>query len=177
MGFCLFNNVAIGAAQAQAVHGAERVAVIDFDVHHGNGTQAMFEHDATRFYGSIHQYPFYPGTGSAAETGVGNIVNVPMNAMSGTLEVRAAADRVLFPALEEFAPHFLFISAGFDAHQLDPLGGLNWTDGDYAWLTERLLEIAGRHCGNRVVSVLEGGYSLSGLASAAAAHVRTLMTT
>ncbi len=176
MGFCLFNNIAVGAAQAQAVHGIDRVAVIDFDVHHGNGTQAMFERDASRFYGSIHQFPFYPGTGAAQETGVGNIVNVTMTAMSGTLEVRREADRVLFPALQDFAPELLMISAGFDAHQLDPLGGLNWTDGDYTWLTERLLEIAGKHAENRVVSVLEGGYSLSGLASATAAHVRTLMT-
>lgn len=174
MGFCLFNNVAVGALHARAAHGVERVAVVDFDVHHGNGTQAAFERDAELFYGSTHQYPFYPGTGAASERGVGNVVNLPLAAMSGSAEFRAAVDTRLLPALDAFAPGLVMISAGFDAHRLDPLANIALDDADFAWITEALVGLAKRHCGGRVVSVLEGGYSLEGLASGVAAHVEAL---
>jgi acetoin utilization deacetylase AcuC-like enzyme len=174
MGFCLFNNVAIGAAEARS-KGLERVAVIDFDVHHGNGTQHMFERDPNLFFGSTHQWPLYPGTGAEDETGCGNVVNVPLSPLSGSEEFRAAmAERVL-PALDRFRPDLILISAGFDAHWLDPLGSLNFTDEDYAWVTRELCRLADRHCHGRVVSTLEGGYDLDALASATAAHVKALM--
>jgi acetoin utilization deacetylase AcuC-like enzyme len=175
MGFCLFNNIAIAAQRARQVYGLERAAVVDFDVHHGNGTQAMFEDNPRLFYASTHQSPLYPGTGAASETGVGNIVNVPLRPMSGTVQFQRAFNEVIFPALEEFRPDFMLISAGFDAHRSDPLAQLDLVEEDYAWVTQRLAEIAGRHCEGRLVSALEGGYDLAALASSAAAHVRALM--
>ena len=175
MGFCIFNNVAIGALHARDNHGQKRVAVVDFDVHHGNGTQASFAEDAALFFASSHQYPFYPGTGARSERGVGNIFNEPLAAGAGSDEFRAAWGDRLLPALETFGPDFLLISAGFDAHADDPLAGLNLTDNDFAWVTQELLGIAGRVCGGRVVSVTEGGYDLDALARCATIHVSGLM--
>ncbi len=178
MGFCLFNNVAIGAAHAQAVHGRARVAVVDFDVHHGNGTQAMFWDDATRFFASSHQMPLYPGTGGESETGAhGNIVNLPLPPHAGSDQFRAGMEEQVLPALQAFSPDFLFISAGFDAHAADPLAQLEFVEADYAWATASLLEIADAACEGRVVSTLEGGYDLDALAASAAAHVSVLMST
>jgi acetoin utilization deacetylase AcuC-like enzyme len=175
MGFCLFNNVAVGAEQARKVHGLARIAVVDFDVHHGNGTQHMFEHDADLFYASTHQWPFYPGTGAADETGVGNIVNVPLAPMSGSREFRAGMSEVVLPALGRFRPDLLLISAGFDAHADDPLASLRLTEADFEWATRALMTVADECCRGRVISTLEGGYDLSALAASAAAHVRALM--
>jgi acetoin utilization deacetylase AcuC-like enzyme len=175
-GFCLFNNVAIGARHAQARYGIERVAILDFDVHHGQGTQAVVEPDPTLFYASTHQYPLYPGTGSARERGIaGNVVNVPLAAGSGGIEFRAAwADRIL-PALDRFEPELLIVSAGFDAHAADPLAGLEVETEDFIWLTEEFRAIAEQHAKGRIVSVLEGGYDLGALAESVATHVQTLM--
>ena len=175
MGFCLFNNAAIAALRAREVHGLERVAVVDFDVHHGNGTQAAFESDENLFYASTHQYPLYPGTGAAHETGVGNIVNVPLRPMSGSGPFRRAFSERILPALDEFRPRFVIISAGFDAHRSDPLAQLMLEESDYVWVTERLVELAYRHAEGRLVSTLEGGYDLQALGASAAAHVRVLM--
>ena len=176
MGFCLFNNIAIGAKRAREQYGLARVAVVDFDVHHGNGTQAVFADDAGLFYASTHQYPLYPGTGAASETGVGNIVNVPLRPMSASQEFRLAMTRTILPALDEFRPEMVLISAGFDAHRSDPLAQLLLEDADYTWATERLLEVARQHAGGRVVAALEGGYNLSALASSTAAHLKVLMS-
>ena len=176
MGFCLFNNAAIGALRARQVHGLARVAVIDFDVHHGNGTQAAFEMDGSLFYASTHQYPLYPGTGSAGETGVGNIVNVPLRPMSGSGQFRLALTQRILPALDAFRPELMIVSAGFDAHRSDPLAQLMLEEADYTWVTEKLLEIADRHAAGRLVATLEGGYDLSALAASAAAHIRVLMS-
>lgn len=175
-GFCLFNNVAIGARHAQARYGIERVAILDFDVHHGQGTQAVVEPDRSLFYASTHQYPLYPGTGSAREHGIANnVVNVPLAAGSGGPEFRAAwADRIL-PALDRFEPQLLIVSAGFDAHAADPLAGLEVETEDFIWLTEEFRAIAERHAAGRIVSVLEGGYDLGALAESVATHVQTLM--
>ena len=176
MGFCIFNNVAVGAEQAREIHGLRRVAVIDFDVHHGNGTQDIFWNDPDLFYASTHQMPLYPGTGAARERGVaGNIVNVPLAPFSGGTAFRAAVEGTVMPALRRFAPEMIMISAGFDAHEDDPLANLSLTGEDYAWVTERLLTLAREICQGRVVSVLEGGYSLAALAEAVPAHVRALM--
>ena len=175
MGFCLFNNAAIAALRAREVHGLERVAVVDFDVHHGNGTQAAFEADENLFYASTHQYPLYPGTGAAHETGVGNIVNVPLRPMSGSGPFRRAFSERILPALDEFRPRFVIISAGFDAHRSDPLAQLMLEESDYVWVTEQLVELAYRHAEGRLVSTLEGGYDLQALGASAAAHVRVLM--
>lgn len=175
MGFCLFASVAVAARHAQAAHGVERVAILDFDVHHGNGTQACFEADASVFFASSHQFPCYPGTGAAHETGVGNILNVPLDPGADGAAFRAAwADHIL-PALDAFAPGLIIISAGFDAHAADPLAQLRVREADFAWLTEAICAAAERHCGGRVVSMLEGGYDLQALARSAVVHVRALM--
>jgi acetoin utilization deacetylase AcuC-like enzyme len=175
MGFCLFNSIAIGAQRARQLHGLERAAIVDFDVHHGNGTQAIFENDPHVFYASTHQSPLYPGTGARSETGVGNIVNVPLRPMAGSIEFRNAFNEVILPALEDFRPDIILISAGFDAHRADPLAQLMLVEADYAWVTERLMACAARHCAGRVVSTLEGGYDLDALAASTAAHVAALM--
>jgi acetoin utilization deacetylase AcuC-like enzyme len=175
MGFCLINTIAIAAREAQRKHGAERVAIIDFDVHHGNGTQDIFNRDSSVFYASTHQMPLYPGTGAAHETGVGNIVNVPLNAGTGKAEMREAYRDTILPALDSFAPDLILVSAGFDADHRDPLAQLNWMPDDFAWITGKLMDIASRRCGDRIVSLLEGGYDLKGLAAGARAHVATLM--
>lgn len=177
MGFCLFNNVAIGALQARAVHGLQRIAVVDFDVHHGNGTQAVFWADPDLFYGSTHQWPLYPGSGRAEERGAGrgNIVNMPLAPQSGSAEFRAVIETVLLPRLEEFSPQLVLVSAGFDAHAADPLANLNLVEADFAWVTEMLLDVAARHAQSRLVSTLEGGYDLRALAGSVAAHVAALM--
>jgi acetoin utilization deacetylase AcuC-like enzyme len=175
MGFCLFNSVGIAALHARAQHGAERVAVVDFDVHHGNGTQAAFWSDKDLFYGSTHQMPLFPGTGALDETGVGNIFNAPLKAGDDGDEFRAAYEDRILPALDKFAPDLLIVSAGFDAHLKDPLAQLRLLEPDFAWITEQLLEAAAKHCGGKLVSTLEGGYDLDALASSAAIHVQTLM--
>ncbi|HEY5336633.1 MAG TPA: histone deacetylase family protein [Rhizomicrobium sp.] len=176
MGFCLFNNVAIGAFHARRIGISEKVAVIDFDVHHGNGTQDIFFAEPDLFYASTHQMPLYPGTGSPREHGIANnILNVPLAPYSGSAEFRSAMTDVIIPALDAFAPGFIFLSAGFDAHDDDPLAQLRLTDEDFGWATARLCEAARRLCGGRVVSTLEGGYDLDALGRSAAAHVRALM--
>lgn len=175
MGFCILNSVAIAAMRARAVHGLDRVAVIDFDVHHGNGTQAMFETDRHLFYASTHQWPLYPGTGAAEETGVGNIVNAPLPPGADSDAFRKAMDRRVLPALRRFGPDLILISAGFDAHRADPLAGLDLETDDFAWATDALCAVADECCDGRVVSILEGGYELAALADSAAAHVERLM--
>jgi len=176
MGFCLFNNAAIAAAHARSVHGVDRVAVVDFDVHHGNGTQHMFWPDADMFYGSTHQMPLFPGTGAWSEQGVaGNIVNAPLRSGDDTYHFQEAFESRILPALHDFSPDLLIISAGFDAHRDDPIGGLALREEDFAWVTRKLLDVANRHSGGRLVSVLEGGYDLGGLARSVEAHVRVLM--
>jgi acetoin utilization deacetylase AcuC-like enzyme len=175
MGFCLFNNVAVAALHARAKHGAERVAVVDFDVHHGNGTQAAFWNDKDLFYASTHQMPLFPGTGALDETGVGNIFNAPLRPGDGGDKFRDAFEERILPALDNFAPDFIIVSAGFDAHVKDPLAQLRLVEADYAWVTGKLMEEAARHCGGKLVSSLEGGYDLDALASSAATHVERLM--
>jgi acetoin utilization deacetylase AcuC-like enzyme len=176
MGFCLFNFAAIAAFHAQAVHGAERVAVVDFDVHHGNGTQAIFWTHPNLFYASTHQMPLFPGTGSVNETGEsGNIVNAPLRAGDDGVRFREAFEGRILPALRQHAPDLLIISAGFDAHHADPLASLKLTEEDFAWVTLKLLDAAEERCQGRVVSVLEGGYDLDALEHSVAAHVQALM--
>jgi acetoin utilization deacetylase AcuC-like enzyme len=176
MGFCLFANAAIAALHARARWGLTRVAVVDFDVHHGNGTQAVFAADKLLFYASSHQHPCYPGTGSAAERGVaGNVVNAPLPPGTDSRAFRAAWSDLLLPALDAFAPELVIVSAGFDAHKADPLAQLRLETADFAWITAQLCQVAATHCGRRMVSVLEGGYDLDALAASAAAHVRELM--
>ena len=176
MGFCLFNNAAIAAHWARKTHGAERVVVMDFDVHHGNGTQDIFWNDPNLMYASTHQMPFYPGTGEVGETGVAdNIVNAPLWAGAGGADFREAMDIAVLPRIEEFRPDLVIISAGFDAHTRDPMSQINLVESDFAWATAKLMEIADRRCDSRVVSILEGGYDLEGLARSVAAHVMTLM--
>ena len=174
MGFCLFNNIAIGAMHALAARGAERVAIADFDVHHGNGTQAAFESEPRMLFASSHQSPLYPGTGAASETGAGNIVNMPLAPGAGGAEFRAAWERAFFDRLAAFHPSLILISAGFDAHRRDPLAALELVEDDYAWITRRLCAIADDSCDGRIVSALEGGYDLDALAASAAAHVSAL---
>jgi acetoin utilization deacetylase AcuC-like enzyme len=175
MGFCFFSNAAIAALYARSKHGAKRVAVVDFDVHHGNGTQDIFWSDKDCFYGSTHQMPLFPGTGELSETGVGNIFNAPLRSGDGGDQFREAfTDRILKP-LHNFGPDFIVISAGFDAHRRDPLGGLQLVEADFMWATEKLAGVAQEHAKGRVVSMLEGGYDLDGLAKSVGVHVRTLM--
>ena len=173
MGFCLLNNVAVGALHARAVHGLRRIAVIDFDVHHGNGTEAMFRADPDLFYGSTHQWPLYPGTGRPGQCA--NVLNVGLRPGAGSEAFRMVVDESLMPALEAFAPELVLVSAGFDAHDDDPLAELHLSDEDFGWVTARLADLAARHAGGRLVSTLEGGYNLRALAGSAVAHVRALM--
>ena len=175
MGFCFFNNAAIAARHAQQKHGLERIAIIDWDVHHGNGTQDIFEADPSVLYCSTHQMPLYPGTGRKDETGVGNIVNAPLSANTGSDHFREAfKDRVL-PAIRNFSPDLIIISAGFDAHHRDPLAQINLVADDFDWATGKLMDMAGDFSSNRLVSILEGGYDLQGLAESAGAHIYRLM--
>ena len=176
MGFCLFNNIAIGALHARQVHQVRKIAVVDFDVHHGNGTQDVFENDPDLLFASTHQSGIYPGTGSAAEHGIANnVVNVPLPSGTRGEAWRAAMSGSLLPALTAFEPDLILISAGFDAHEDDPLAGMRLTAEDFGWGTEMICKVAEQLCGGRVVSTLEGGYDLDALAESAAAHVRALL--
>lgn len=176
MGFCFFNSAAIAARHAQKAHGATRVAIVDWDVHHGNGTQDIFWDDDTVLYASTHQMPLFPGTGAPSERGShGNIVNAALGAGDGSEVFRAAVETAILPRLDAFEPDLVIISAGFDAHYRDPLGSLKLTEEDFAWATRKLMDVADRHGGGRLVSVLEGGYDLEGLALSTAAHVSALM--
>ena len=176
MGFCLFNNAAIAARYAQKQYGAERVAIVDFDVHHGNGSQDIFWADKSVMYCSTHEMPLFPGTGAIGERGEhNNIVNAPLRAGDGGEQFREAVETVILPRLREFKPDLLVISAGFDAHTRDPLANLNLVEADYTWVTQKLMDIADSSAKGRIVSLLEGGYDLQGLARSAAAHVTALM--
>ena len=176
MGFCLFGNVTIAAKHALENHGLQRVAIVDFDVHHGNGTQNLVWDDARILFVSTHQMPLYPGSGAKAETGAhDNIVNIPLPPESGSSVFREKFSNIVIPALDDFKPELLLISAGFDAHQADPLANLNLTTEDFAWATEQICDVADKHAGGRVVSTLEGGYDLGALAASTAAHVKVLM--
>jgi acetoin utilization deacetylase AcuC-like enzyme len=176
MGFCLFGNAAIAAKRALDHHGLSRVAIVDFDVHHGNGTQDLLWSEERTLFVSSHQMPLWPGTGDVHESGAyDNVINVPLAPMTGGLEMRRAYEREVLPALDDFAPELVIVSAGFDAHAADPLANLEWTEADFTWLTERLCDLADAHAGGRVVSTLEGGYDLKALAASTAAHVRVLM--
>ncbi len=176
MGFCLFNNAAIAARYAQKTHGVERAAVVDFDVHHGNGSQDIFWSDKSVMYCSTHEMPLYPGTGAVGERGDFNtIVNAPLSAGDGGDAFREAFDTVILPRLREFKPDIVIISAGFDAHTRDPLANLNLVETDFSWATKKLMEIADASAKGRVVSLLEGGYDLQGLSRSVAAHVTALM--
>jgi acetoin utilization deacetylase AcuC-like enzyme len=174
MGFCFFGSVAVAAKHALEFHGLKRVAILDFDVHHGNGTQDLVEDDARILFCSSHQMPLYPGTGAAHETGVGNVVNVPLPDGCGSAKFRAAWEREVFPRVEAFKPELLLISAGFDAHADDPLAGMMLHEDDFAWITGKLCDLADKHCSGRVVSALEGGYDLEALGRSARAHVDVL---
>jgi acetoin utilization deacetylase AcuC-like enzyme len=175
MGFCLFGSVAIAAKYARETYDLDRVAVVDFDVHHGNGTQDIFWSEEDLFFGSTHQMPLFPGTGAVSETGAGNIFNAPLSAGDGGDVFREAMLSRIFPALDAFQPDLILISAGFDAHHRDPLGSLQLTEEDFAWVTLRLMDMADRHCDGRIVSMLEGGYDLAGLSGSVGVHVKSLM--
>jgi acetoin utilization deacetylase AcuC-like enzyme len=175
MGFCLFNNISIGARHAQRKHGLLRVAIVDFDVHHGNGTQQIFYSDPSVLYASTHQMRLFPGTGAVRETGVGNIFNSPLAPGDGGAELRAAFQDRIVPALQAFSPELIIVSAGFDAHERDPLGSLTMTDADFAWVTRELMTTAEKLCDGRLVAVLEGGYDLQGLTDSVTAHVGELL--
>ena len=173
MGFCFFNSVAVGAAHALDAHGLSRVAILDFDVHHGNGTEDIFRHDERVLFGSTFQHPLYPGTG--ADSGTERILNVPLPAGTDGAAFRSAVERHWIPVVDRFRPELILVSAGFDAHAADPLGGLRLREDDYRWVTEWICAGAGRHCDGRVVSALEGGYDLDALAHSAAVHVEVLL--
>ena len=175
MGFCLFNSIAVAAMHAVAAHGLKRVAIADFDVHHGNGTQAIFEREPRVMFVSSHQSPLYPETGFAHEHGVGNIVNAPLPAGAGSMAFRETWHHELLPRLHAFKPQLVLVSAGFDAHRQDPLADLRLGQEDYAWITDQLQALARRHAGGRIVSTLEGGYDLGALAASVSAHVGALM--
>ena len=175
MGFCLLNHVAVAARHVQSVHAAKRVAILDFDVHHGNGTQDIFDASPDVMYISSHQIPLYPGTGYPHETGCGNVVNMPLSPGAGSGPFREAWETRGLPALDRFDPDFIIVSAGFDAHRADPLGEIELEDEDFAWITEEIRGLAEQHCDGRIISVLEGGYDLAALASAARAHVGALV--
>src|SRR5262245_47272396 len=175
MGFCIFSNVAIAGLYARNKYGAERIAVVDFDVHHGNGTQDIFWSDRNLFFGSTHQMPLYPGTGAMSETGVGNIWNAPLRPGDGGAQFKEAFESRILPALRNFAPDVVLISAGFDAHKDDPLANLRLIEPDFAWATAKIAELAAKYAQGRVVSMLEGGYNLAALAKSVAVHVNGLM--
>ena len=178
MGFCLFNNIAITAKYLQAQHQLEKILILDWDVHHGNGTQHTFEEDPTVFYVSLHQFPFYPGTGQAAEMGIGigrgTTLNCPMPAGAGDFDYQTAFTDLILPKVHEFEPDAVLISAGFDAHAQDPLAGISLTAGCYGWMTERLMEIADQYCAGRIISLLEGGYNLKALPLCVEQHLLVL---
>ena len=176
MGFCLFGSVVVGARHALEAHGLSRVAIIDFDVHHGNGTQDLVWDEERILFCSTHQMPLYPGSGHPSETGAhNNVVNVALAPMTGSAAFRAAMERTVLPAVDAIKPELLFISAGFDAHRDDPLANLMLEEADFAWATDRICDLADTHAGGRVVSTLEGGYDLDALAASGAAHVKVLM--
>ncbi len=178
LGFCLFNSVAVTARYLQQHHGLDKILILDWDVHHGNGTQHSFEADPSVFYMSLHQYPHYPGTGARSENGSGSgrgaTLNCPMSAGSGDAEYREAFEEYILPAANDFKPDAVLLSAGFDAHTADPLGSINLSTDFYRWMTGRMLEVADRHCDGRLVSLLEGGYDLNALAACVSAHLESL---
>ena len=178
LGFCLFNNIAIAARYLQQEYGLEKIVILDWDVHHGNGTQHSFESDPSIFYISLHQYPHYPGTGAYSETGIGDgsgtTLNCPMPAGSDDSHYEQAFREKILPAVNSYSPDVILISAGFDAHQADPLGSINLSTAFYAWMTERMLETADQHANGRLISVLEGGYALDALAASVSAHLQSL---
>lgn len=176
MGFCLFNNVAIAAEYARTKYHLKRIAIIDFDVHHGNGTQAIFKNQPAVFYASSHEMPNFPGTGYPTETGVGNIVNIPLAQETTGAEFRKKYTQILFPALEHFKPELILLSAGFDAHKDDPLASIQLDEDDYRWLTQEIIKIARQCCDGKIISALEGGYNLQALAASVAVHVQTLLS-
>jgi acetoin utilization deacetylase AcuC-like enzyme len=175
MGFCIFSNIAIAGLYARKKYGAERIAVIDFDVHHGNGTQDVFWSDKDLFFASTHQMPLYPGTGALSETGVGNIWNAPLRPGDGGDPFKEAFESRILPSLRNFSPDIVLISAGFDAHRDDPLANLQLTEPDFGWATAKIAEVADKHAQGRLVSMLEGGYNLAALARSVAVHVTGLM--
>ena len=179
LGFCLFNNIAIAARYLQQEYGLEKIVILDWDVHHGNGTQHSFESDPSIFYISLHQYPHYPGTGAYSETGIGpgsgTTLNCPMSAGSNDSHYEQAFREKILPAVNDYGPDAILISAGFDAHQADPLGSINLSTEFYGWMTERMLETADQHANGRLISVLEGGYALDALAASVSSHLQSLV--